>query len=242
MGAKQESESKTRINPLLADQGEFAVGEARNIYDSMKGNRPSTYVGISPERQEALNMVLSQARGGGSGVAQSSLDNFNKTMSGYYLDPSRNTALNEIVSRSVAEAGAAPISGFASSGRFGGGAMANAMADAMQSTAANLFGDNYHRERDRMNAMLDRAPMIDDLQYQDAQRIAGVGEQFEQDQVAQVQEQLNQYNADAQTLQSFLGLLTGNPLMGEVTTTMKGSTMDPMAIASGVMGGLASFG
>lgn len=242
MGSQQESSEKRRINKFLSEQGEYAVGEARTNYDAQKGNRPSTYVGISPERQQALDIILAQAGGGGSGVAQSGLDNFNKTMSGYYLDPSRNTALNKIVSRSVAEAGAAPISGFASSGRFGSGAMANAMADAMQSTAANLFGDNYHRERDRMNAMLDRAPMIDDLQYADAQRIAGVGQQIEQDQVAQVQEQLNQYNADAQALQTFLGLLTGNPLMGEVTTTMKSSTMDPMGIASGVMGGLASFG
>ena len=239
MGAKQESESKTRINPLLADQGEFAVGEARNIYDSMKGNRPSTYVGISPERQQSLDMILSQARGG-SGVAQTALDQYNATMSGDYLN--NNPYLDEIVRRSVGAAGSAPISVFASSGRFGGGAMANAMADAMQSTAANLYGQNYQQERDRMMSMLDRSAQVDDLQYQDAQRIAGVGQQFEQDQVAQVQEQLNQYNADAQTLQSFLGLLTGNPLMGEVTTTMKGSTMDPMAIASGVMGGLASFG
>ena len=240
MGTKQESESKTRINPLLAEQGEFAVNEARNIYDSMQGNRPSTYVGISPERQEALNMVLSQARGGGTGVAQTALDQYNATMRGDYLN--NNPYLDEIVQRSVGAAGSAPISGFASSGRFGSGAMANAMADAMQSTAANLYGQNYQQERNRMMSMLDRSAQVDDLQYQDAQRIAGVGQQFEQDQVAQVQEALNQYNADAQTLQSFLGLLTGNPLMGEVTTTMKSSSMDPMAIASGVMGGLASFG
>jgi hypothetical protein len=54
-----------------------------------------------------------------------------------------------------------------------------------------------------------------------------------------VQEQLNQYNADAQTLQTFLSLLQGNPLMGEVTTTMSASTLDPMKIASGAAGGLA---
>ena len=240
MGTEQKSESKTRINPLLAEQGEFAVNEARDIYDAMKGNRPSTYVGISPERQEALDMVLSQARGGGTGVAQTALDQYNATMRGDYLN--NNPYLDEIVRRSVGAAGSAPISGFASAGRFGGGAMANAMADAMQSTAANLYGQNYQQERDRMMSMLDRSAQVDDLQYQDAQRIAGVGQQFEQDQVAQVQEQLNQYNADAQTLQSFLGLLSGNPLMGEVTTTMNSSTMDPMAIASGVMGGLAGFG
>lgn len=240
MAAKQSSTSKTRINPLLADQGEFAVSEARDIYDAMRGNRPSTYVGISPERQESLNMILAQARGGGSGVAGTALDEYNKTMSGEYLN--NNPYLDEIVRRSVDAAGGSQISQFASAGRFGGGTMANAMADAMQSTASNLYGQNYQQERDRMMSMLDRSAQVDDLQYQDAQRISGVGQQFEQDQVAQVQEALNQYNADAQTLQSFLGLLTGNPLMGEVTTTMKSSSMDPMAIASGVMGGLASFG
>ena len=241
MAAKQSSESKTRINEFLSKQGEFAVNEARDIYDAMQGTRPSTYIGISPERQQSLDIILKQAQGGGSGVAQAALGEYDKTLSGHYLDPNKNTALQEIVRRSVDEAGGSQISQFASAGRFGGGTMANAMSDAMQSTAANLFGDNYHRERDRMNSMLDRSNMIYDLQYADAQKIAGVGQQYEQDQTNQVQEDLNIWNQDAQTLQTFLGLLTGNPLMGEVTTTMKSSSMDPMAIASGAMGGLASI-
>lgn len=237
MATQQESKSKTRINPLLREQGEFAVQQARSFYDQMVGNRPSTYVGISPERQQALDMVLAQARGGGSGVAQTALDEYNKTMSGQYLND--NPYLDQIVNRSVSAAGAAPISQAMMAGRFGGGTMANAMADAMQSTAANLYGQNYQQERDRMMAMLDRSGQVDDLQYADAQKIGQVGQQFEQDQSAQVQEQLNQYNADAQTLQTFLSLLQGNPLMGEVTTTMSASTLDPMKIASGAAGGLA---
>ena len=239
MAAKQSSKSKTRINELLAEQGEFGAGEARDIYDQMRGTRPSTYVGISPERQDALNAVLSQARGGGSGVAQSMLGEYNKTMSGEYLN--NNPYLDDIVQRSVGAAASAPISGAAMSGRFGGGTMFNAAQDAMQETASSLYGQNYQQERDRMMQMLDRSAQVDDMQYADAQKIAGVGQQYEQDQANRVQEDLNIWNQDAQTLQTFLGLLTGNPLMGEVTTTMKSSSMDPMAIASGAMGGLASI-
>ena len=118
MAAKQESQSKTRINPLLAEQGQFAVEQARSIYDEMNGTRPSTFVGISDERQDALNSILHQARSGES-VGRTALDEYNKTMSGGYLND--NPHLDEIVRRSADAAGGSQISQFASAGRFGGG-------------------------------------------------------------------------------------------------------------------------
>ena len=239
MATKQSSTSKTRINELLAEQGEFAVDEARSVYDAMQGTRPSTYVGISDERQQALQAIMNQANGGGTGIAATALDEYNKTMRGDYLNS--NPYLDEIVKRSVGAAGAAPMSQAAMAGRFGGGTMANAMADSMQSTAANLYGQNYQQERGRMMQMLDRADSVNNLQYADAERMAGVGQQYEQDQIAQTQEELNVWNQDAQTLSTFLKLLTGNPLMGEVTTTMNSSSLDPMAIASGAAGALGGL-
>jgi hypothetical protein len=239
MAAKTESKSETKINPLLAEQGEFAVDEARSIYDRMSGNRPSTYVGISPERQQALDFITNMAQNGGTGVAGTALDEYNKTMSGGYMNA--NPYLDDIVNRSVGAAAGSQTSGYAGGGRFGSGAMANAQADAMQQTASSLYGQNYQQERDRMMGMLDRSGTIDDMQYQDARNLSSVGQQYEADQANQNQEAMNIYNQDAQNLQQLLGLLGQNPLMGEVTTTMSGSSMDPMAIASGAAGALGAI-
>ena len=239
MAAKTESKSQTKINPLLGEQGEFAVDEARGIYDQMKGNRPSTYVGISPERQQALDFITNMAQNGGTGVAGTALGEYNKTMSGGYMNA--NPYLDDIVNRSVGAAAGSQTSGYAGGGRFGSGAMANAQADAMQQTASSLYGANYQQERDRMMGMLDRSGTIDDMQYQDARNLSSVGQQYEADQANQNQEAMNVYNADAQTLSTFLSMLGQNPLMGEVTTTMSGSSIDPMAIASGAAGALGSI-
>ncbi len=239
MAAKTESKSQTKINPLLGEQGEFAVDEARGIYDQMKGNRPSTYVGISPERQQALDFITNMAQNGGTGVAGTALGEYNKTMSGGYMNA--NPYLDDIVNRSVGAAAGSQTSGYAGGGRFGSGAMANAQADAMQQTASSLYGANYQQERDRMMGMLDRSGTIDDMQYQDARNLSAVGQQYETDQANQNQEAMNVYNADAQTLSTFLSMLGQNPLMGEVTTTMSGSSIDPMAIASGAAGALGSI-
>ena len=111
----------------------------------------------------------------------------------------------------------------------------------MQQTASSLYGANYQQERDRMMGMLDRSGTIDDMQYQDARNLSAVGQQYETDQANQNQEAMNVYNADAQTLSTFLSMLGQNPLMGEVTTTMSGSSIDPMAIASGAAGALGSI-
>ena len=80
-----------------------------------------------------------------------------------------------------------------------------------------------------------------DMQYQDARNLSAVGQQYEADQANQNQEAMNVYNADAQTLSTFLSMLGQNPLMGEVTTTMSGSSIDPMAIASGAAGALGAL-
>tara|TARA_R110002096_G_scaffold169457_4_gene341146 strand:- start:1133 stop:1852 length:720 start_codon:yes stop_codon:yes gene_type:complete len=239
MAAKTESKSQTKINSLLGEQGEFAVDEARGIYDQMKGSRPSTYVGISPERQQALDFITNMAQNGGTGVAGTALGEYNKTMSGGYMNA--NPYLDDIVNRAVGAAAGSQTSGYAGGGRFGSGAMANAQADAMQQTASSLYGANYQQERDRMMGMLDRSGTIDDMQYQDARNLSAVGQQYETDQANQNQEAMNVYNQDAQTLSTFLSMLGQNPLMGEVTTTMSGSSIDPMAIASGAAGALGSI-
>ena len=228
MGSK--SESKTKINKTLRKEGKLAVQEARDIYDRLQAQgRP----GIGAEREEALNRLTAMARGGdfNTSVPDIAMSEYEKVMGGGYLSPDSNPFLQDIVNRSVSSSMAAPVGNFAGSGRFGSGAMANAMADIGQQTAANLYGANYQTERDRMMNMLARSNEIDSLQtagdLRAAEALEGVGRQREAEALAQYQEPMNQ-------LMAFLGALTGNPLSGESSTSS--STVNYGAIAAGLGG------
>lgn len=233
MATEQKSTQKVRINPLLSEQGEFALEESRRLYDARAGSQiPSLYTGIDPTRQGALEQMAGLAQGGvGASIANPALAEYQKTLSGGYLDA--NPYLDEIVRRSVSAAGAAPVSQMVGSGRFGSGVMANAAQDAMQSTAANLYGANYQQERDRMMSMLDRGGMVNDMQYMDANRLAGVGSAYEEDQMRQAAEQMRQYEAEINQLKQFLQLMQGNPLMGERTMRTNTLGLDYGAMAAG---------
>ena len=244
MATETSGSSKTTINPLLAQQGRFALDEARRLYDERIGQPlPSLYTGMSDQRQEALGQIADLARGGAiRNLVQPEIDYHAKVMSGHYLDPDTNPYLGKIVSDAVGAAGSAPISSAVSGGRFGSGVMANAMADRMQSTAAQLYGQNYQQERDRMNAMLGRGQQLGEGLYADAQRLGAVGSAYEEDQMRQAAEQMRQYQADEQRLNSFLAMMNQNPLTAERSVSSNSTTLDYGAMAAGgakmMMGGM----
>jgi len=239
MGSK--SKTKKRINKNLRKESLKVLREGRKVYEEM---RESGRPGISAEREDALQRLSAIARGRPSfqqsSVPQLALGEYEKVMGGEYLSPDSNPYLQEIVDRSVGSAMGAQAGGFAQAGRFGGGAMANAMADAGQSTAANLYGANYQSERDRMMSMLDKSGSIDDLLYRQDQRdlqrklqsadiLSNVGREREEEALAQYNEPLN-------VILRYLGAITSNPIRDEHTTTTK--TTDYTAIAQGIGGAL----
>jgi hypothetical protein len=241
MGSKSETESETRLSPELREQALWGLDQGRDIYNTM--NRmpsPDMYVGISPDRQFALDQIRATAMGG-SGVPQSALGEFNKTMQGAYLSQDANPYINEIMQRAGSAAGAAPVSGFAGAGRFGSGAMANAVADALVSTRANIGGQNYQQERNRMMQMAGLAPQMNELQYADAMRLGQVGDQYEADQHARNAELMRQRMSPMQEYNMFLQTLSGNPLVAESNMQSTTTTMDPMAAISGIAGGAMSM-
>jgi len=243
MGSK--SSKKTRINPYLRNQSEYALGSARDLFDR-NDPLPSQYTGIDPIREQALQEMrgLSQYRNQGrqsafmgddgqTMVPGRALAEWEKTVSGGYLND--NQYLDDIVSRAASASGAAPVGGFASQGRFGSGAMANAVADATQATAAKLYGANYEAERGRMMDMLNQSSTMNQLQYADlerdflnrerdfenAQRLEGVGRQYEEDQNQQNLEALRQYLHPYVKQQMFEGSLGASPLNNESDVTTK---------------------
>lgn len=233
MATETKQKSQVRINPLLSEQSEYALGDARALYDSRKGSPiPSLYTGISSQQQAGLDRTWDLASGGaGMRIAQPAIDEYQATLRGDYLNA--NPYLDEIVRRSGDAAASGVASQFAGSGRFGSGVMANAVQDAMQSTAANIYGQNYQQERNRMMAMLDRGQQINDMQYADANRMRGVGAAYEEDQTRMASEQMRQYQAEIDHLKTFLQMLQGNPLMGEKTMKSETTALDYGAMAAG---------
>jgi len=228
--------TENTINPYLAGQSRYAIGQARNLYDS-NAPLPSQYVGISDPSELAMDQIMGIAgQRGGSMVPGAALNEWQKTLQGGYLNA--NPYIDEIVNRASSRAGAAPVSGYAQQGRFGSGVMANAIADATTQTASNLYGQNYQNERGRMMDALGQSGAMEALQYADAGRLAGVGQRYEADEAAQAREALAQYMHPYMKQQMFEGSLAVSPLNREG----KSVTSKPFdwfaAIAEGASGGM----
>ena len=246
MATETQSSMSTQINPKMSLQSNFVLGEARRLYDKRAGQEiPSLYTGISDERQESLDQILALARGGtDNSINDAAVNEYKKTLSGGYMNA--NPYIDEIVQRAAGAAGSSAASGMVGQGRFGSGVMANAMADSMQSTAANIYGQNYQQERDRMMSMLGQRGDIDQgleqAKYRDANRIGDVGRAYEEDEMRLAAEQMRQYQAEQEHLNTFLQQLGMNPLMGETIQSGKTTTLDYGAMAAGgaqALGGLA---
>lgn len=235
-GGRQEAFSSTRINKDLREQGQYAIEQARGLYDDPT-QLPSTYVGVSPERQQALDEMMATA--GRGEVAGAALPEWQKTVGGEYLDPDANPWMQEIVDRSVSAAASAPVSGYATSGRFGSGAMAKAVADAGSATAARMWGGNYQAERQRMMTALGMTGAMQGTQYADPLMKGRVGMEYEQDEANRIAEMMRQFQWPYAKLEQFQSSLTGNPLMGESSTTTV--SKQPFQWGSALLGGVGGL-
>lgn len=85
-------------------------------------------------------------------------DEMAKTISGYYLDPTSNPFLAAMASAIADKTGRGIDSRFSSAGRYGSGAFANTVADAISQNLSSLYGTNYANERSRQYGAAAGAP------------------------------------------------------------------------------------
>lgn len=229
-----ETKTENKLDPRLDSQSAYGLTRARELYNRTDA-LPSQYVGISDPRQQGMDQIMGVANQRMNPLQQgvaygSALPEWQKTLSGGYLNA--NPYIDDIVGRSAQQAGASQVGGFATGGRFGSGAMANAIADSTMATASNLYGANYQNERNRMMKALGQTGAMDQLQfadrnrqidernrqYSDAERMQGVGQQYEQDELSLAQEEMRQYMNPYMQQQMFEGSLASNPLNRAGTT------------------------
>jgi hypothetical protein len=235
MGTKK-SRVEQRIDPGLWYAGRESLGRSTELFNRPE-QLPSQYVPMDPYRQAGLQSQAYTAATGGAGVAPATSQQFAATQRGEFLFG--NPYLDYNVQRAVGATTPYVQSGFAQGGRFGSGAMAQAQMDVGQRTAANLYGQNYQMERDRMTQSLAYAPTAEAMQYADAQRLKDVGSEYEADVGAQQAEATRQYMWPYQQVALYNQAMTGNPLMG-ATKTMSRTPFDWGGAALSLVGSLAS--
>jgi len=204
---------------------DLAIG-AQGIYGGRQWQAyPSMYVGMDPATQRGLSMAENTAgRSGGSMVPGAALGEWQKTVSGGYLDPNSNPWLRDVANRVGYEAENRINSQYATGGAANGGAYANALADAQMQSRSALYNANYQDERSRMQAALGMAPTMDSLQYADAARLGMVGQAREQDALAKAAEANRQYQKPWDEMAKYADVLYGNPAQRAVTATETGVT------------------
>lgn len=223
----QSANNTTRIElpEWYSGQLQTLANSGSSLWSARSGEAyPTMYTGLDPATTRGLLMVegVAGARTG-SRVPRSALDEWQKTVSGGYLDPASNPWLSEVAKRAGYEAEQRVNSQYAV-GDGGGGAYANALADAMTGTRASLYDANYQAERARMQAALGMAPTMENLQYADAARLGMVGQRREEDALAKAAEANRQYMKPWDEIGRYSDLLYGNPAQKAITASESGTT------------------
>lgn len=204
-------------------------------------NKP-TYTPFAPQSEMGMNLMEQRALAGSplNFGAQSLAYN---TMAGDYLN--NNPYLDNIYQQ-----GAEKISGdinatFSGAGRTGSGAHTGQLADSMGDLYNNIYGGNYQQERDRQMQTMGAAPMLAATDYQDLDRLMGVGQVVEGKAGEALSDNMNRFNfyqnRPEQNLQNYIAAIQGN--YGGTTATSQdssGNRGNPLAGAAG--GALAAYG
>jgi hypothetical protein len=217
----------------------------------------STVIDMDPRTKEGLTAVEDRARAGSPAVEQAAA-NIATTAGGGFLgsNPYLQDAIDRAsagVTRNYQKAVLPGIdSRFSASGRYGSGLQQSALGDA-QETLAGQLGDiatgmsyaDYGKERDRMLTASGMAPGIAEAEYMDAGKLMGVGQAYEQQEGAKLQEDIERYyqeeNAAKQALANYMSLVGGGQYGSETTRTTP-IYSNPLGTGLGTLGALAGIG
>lgn len=229
----------TQIDRQLAQQSREALTGAQGLYRQTTPP-PSTYVGISPQRQAGLNQVYQMAQRG-SPVARNTLGEYNKTMQGGYLSPDSNPWFGQNVQRAIGSATRPVLSNFAGTGRLASGAAMGTAGDIASQIASQMWGQNYQNERGLMGQYMSQAPQMANLELTDPMRMASVGSQYEADTAAQQAEAVRQFMWPREKQQEYEASLAASPLNQQVSS-QQGTPFDWLGFTSGMLRGMSPMG
>lgn len=232
-------EAQPYLKGGLADLSKwYASDYGRNYYPG------STVVPFNPMSEQAFGMTANRALEG-SGVNRAASGNIESTLRGDFLNPQSNPWLSNTFDLAAGKVRSSIDSQFNRGGTYGGSLHEGAMADNLGDLATKIYGGNYAQERGNQMNALGMAPGIANQDYYDADRLAGVGNQYEQQAGRYVTDDMNRYNfyqnAPLQRLQQFFGMVNPVANQGGTQTGMTPSNSNGLSQTLGSAASLASI-
>jgi hypothetical protein len=227
-GGTQQSTASTTLNPQFKPFVDYALNEAKNIYESM----PQAPATLAPEQsaysQQAIDMAAQRAMGGSPLLGAAQAEQL-ATIQGRGVNPFLSGALDQ-ANRLSGEQFTRNIQNLqsqaSSAGRYGSSAMGqqagtaqDIFARALAEQGGQLAYQSAEAERNRQMAASQGAPQMAAADYADIQRLLQAGQGQEAYRQQAIQGQLAAQDLPMQRLQQAANVFYGAPL--ETTTTQK---------------------
>ncbi len=227
-GGTQQSINKTEISPEFKPYIDYALSQAKSIYQGMPQAPETLAVDPSEATQRALGMAEQRAMAG-SPLTQAAMQEQLQTIQGRGVNPFLGGALeqaNRLAGEQYTRNIQALQSQAASSGRYGSSAMGqqagtaqDIFARALAEQGGNLAYQSAEAERARQMNASQYAPQMAASDYADIQRLLQVGQGREAYQQQAIQGKLAAQDIPMQRLQQAANVFYGAPL--ETTTTQQ---------------------
>ena len=227
-GGTQESKTTTEISPDFKPFIQYALGQAKDIYQGMPQAPETLAVGPSATTQQALGMAEQRAMAG-SPLAQAGMQEQLATIQGRGVNPFLGGALEQ-ANRLAGEQFTRNVQNLqsqaASAGRYGSSAMGqqagtaqDIFARALAEQGGQLAFSSAEAERARQVQAAQNAPQMAASDYADIQRLLQVGQGREGYDQRAIQGRLAAQEIPMQRLQQAANVFYGAPL--ETTTTQQ---------------------
>ena len=234
-GGGTNTVTRTELDPIMRPFVQYGLEESTRLYqnpDTPQYFPGQTYVGPSQQTQAALAAAQQRATMGNPLVPAAQQQALN-TVQGNFLggNPFFQGAFKGATAgaqTAYQDATQAALSNASRAGRYGSGAMGNALdraggifANALTDTAGKLAYANYDTERGRQQAMIGASPALAGADYTDINQLLQTGQAAEGYQEAAMADAVNRFNfaqqAPYQKLQSYLSGAYGAPSGMQVT-------------------------
>lgn len=227
-GGTQQSKTTTEISPDFKPYIQFALGQAKDIYQGMPQAPETLAVSPSATTQTALGMAEQRAMAG-SPLLRAAQEEQLATIQGRGANPFLAGALEQ-ANRLAGEQFTRNVQNLqsqaSSAGRYGSSAMGqqagvaqDVFARALAEQGGQLAFQSAEAERQRQIAASQAAPQMSAADYADIQRLLQVGQGREGYEQQAIQGRLAAQEIPMQRLQQAANVFYGAPL--ETTTTQQ---------------------
>lgn len=182
-GKSDQPQTTTTTNSPWGPQQPYIEDLYQKAKANYATNTPAYYPGQTLAGQSANTLAALKAQGdrarAGSLLAPASNAELNKTISGGYLSADSNPYLKGYVNQALGDARTLVGSQFGGGSNYGSSANQEWLQRKGIEASAPIYAQNYENERGRQMQALGYVPQMAQMDYNDIDRLANVGQQEE---------------------------------------------------------------